>query len=233
MKRIPWKRDEYILILDLYFRYQQTAPSKSDPILEQYSELLRSLNHEAATADIRYRNVNGVYLRLMNYRACDPFWLEQGRVGMSAGSSGKCKEIWEEFCGDVELVSALASDIEREIELAHISVVTNTSDARVVREGQRRLRIHHSRERKSQRVAKLAEFRRVHGSLYCEACGFTSTKYPLDVQDSVFEVHHIIPLSEADGLVETRLNDLAVLCANCHRAIHATEPMYSIDMLLS
>ena len=33
------------------------------------------------------------------------------------------------------------------------------------------------------------------------------------------EVHHLRPLAEMDGPVETTLDDLAVVCANCHRMI--------------
>ena len=45
----------------------------------------------------------------------------------------------------------------------------------------------------------------------------------------VCEIHHRLPLAEASEAVETRLMDLAVLCANCHRAIHRTTPLMSVE----
>jgi len=36
----------------------------------------------------------------------------------------------------------------------------------------------------------------------------------------MFECHHIIPLKEAVRK-NTKLNDLSLLCANCHKLIHA------------
>ena len=231
MKRITWSRDEYILVLNLYLQYQSVAPSKTDPVLEEYSTLLRKLNPEASLIEPRYRNVNGVYLRLMNYRSCDPFWAEQGKVGMSAGSKGKCKEIWDEFAGDPQLVSELAEEIRREIEKVSISTSEKVEDNASVVEGQRRLRIHYSRERKSQRHQKLRQFKKDNDALYCEACGITATNYTKEIQDSIFEVHHRIPLSAADGIIETKLEDLAVVCANCHRAIHSSKPMKEVDAL--
>ena len=233
MKRISWTRDEYILILDLYFQYPKTAPSKNDPVLQKYSQLLRSLNPTVASTEPRYRNVNGIYLRLMNYRSCDPYWLAQGKVGMSSGSTGRCKEIWDEFAGDADIVAGLARELKLENSQTYNSKDEANAENVSVKEGARRLRIHYSRERKSQRQQKLKEFRKTHSNLFCEACGFTSSQYPLAAQDSVFEVHHKVPLSEADGMVETKLGDLAILCANCHRAIHATEPMKSIGNLLT
>ena len=38
------------------------------------------------------------------------------------------------------------------------------------------------------------------------------------------EVHHRVPLADGDSERETRLEELAVLCANCHRAIHRLGP---------
>ncbi|MFC5863815.1 HNH endonuclease [Acidicapsa dinghuensis] len=35
----------------------------------------------------------------------------------------------------------------------------------------------------------------------------------------MFEVHHVIPISEI-GMTRTKLKDLALLCANCHRYVH-------------
>ncbi|WP_405812446.1 HNH endonuclease [Streptomyces sp. NBC_01520] len=37
------------------------------------------------------------------------------------------------------------------------------------------------------------------------------------------ECHHIVPLHEA-GEGRTKLNDLALICANCHRMIHRRAP---------
>ncbi|RQQ41635.1 hypothetical protein DF145_34655, partial [Burkholderia stagnalis] len=39
------------------------------------------------------------------------------------------------------------------------------------------------------------------------------------LEEAHFEAHHIIPLSST-GIRITRLSDLALLCANCHRLLH-------------
>jgi predicted HNH restriction endonuclease len=48
-------------------------------------------------------------------------------------------------------------------------------------------------------------------------------RYPDAFGDKVFEVHHRAPLSKASAPVRTTLDDLAVLCANCHRTVHSTK----------
>ncbi len=90
-------------------------------------------------------------------------------------------------------------------------------------EGQRQLRAHYARERSPRlRRDKLDAFRKAHGRLFCELCGFEASAYdPEPFTDRAFEVHHKSPLASASGPVRTTLADLAVLCANCHRAVHA------------
>ena len=34
------------------------------------------------------------------------------------------------------------------------------------------------------------------------------------------ECHHLLPLSQS-GVTTTRLSDLALVCSNCHRVLHA------------
>ena len=91
-------------------------------------------------------------------------------------------------------------------------------------EGERSLRAHRRRERSSSlRDKKLAEVRAAYGKCVCSLCGIDETTgYPVALAARIFEVHHLAPLSKAATPVRTTLADLAVLCANCHRAVHAT-----------
>ncbi|MEL7981726.1 EVE domain-containing protein [Vreelandella titanicae] len=90
-------------------------------------------------------------------------------------------------------------------------------------EGKRQLRAHYARERSSRlRRDKLSAFRKEHGRLCCEICDFSaSAHHPDPFTERAYEVHHKNPLSAAAAPVRTTLQDLAVLCANCHRAVHA------------
>lgn len=96
-------------------------------------------------------------------------------------------------------------------------------------EGERRLISHYRRERSnSLRLTKLADVRSRHGKCVCALCGIDETsKYPKQFGEHIFEVHHLSPLSVAATPVRTTLDDLAVLCASCHRAVHATSQVES------
>ena len=94
-------------------------------------------------------------------------------------------------------------------------------------EGRRRLVTHLIRERDGALAnrKKQAVFKRF-GKLVCEACNFDFHVSYGKLGERFCEVHHRVAV--ADGVKENRLADLAVLCSNCHRMIHHTEPMLSV-----
>lgn len=97
-------------------------------------------------------------------------------------------------------------------------------------EGEPRMFFHVRREREPRIVAaKRGASRNENGELQCEACGFVAQHAYSGFAGDIAEVHHRRPLAEATGPVETTLDDLAILCANCHRAIHQTRPMLTVD----
>lgn len=55
----------------------------------------------------------------------------------------------------------------------------------------------------------------------CEGCGADYRAGFGTRGDRALEVHHLTPLSATAGPVLTDLRDLAVLCASCHRLVHA------------
>jgi predicted HNH restriction endonuclease len=102
-------------------------------------------------------------------------------------------------------------------------------------ENRKHWRLHLQRERSRTMVsAKKCDVRRRTGKLACEACELEfGAEYGPQLEEFC-EVHHRIPLGRDSEQRETRLEDLAVLCANCHRAIHRLgPPMPSVEALAS
>lgn len=99
-------------------------------------------------------------------------------------------------------------------------------------EGNPRLVAHLQRERSSAIIkAKKKSVKNLTGKLCCEACGFDFKEKYGEYGDDFCEVHHLLPLSKSDGVVKTRLEDLAIICSNCHRIIHRTIPMLNMTTL--
>ncbi len=82
-------------------------------------------------------------------------------------------------------------------------------------------RIHRFRERDHSLVVTAKNrFLEKHGELFCTICSFSYSRTYGDLGEGYIEAHHVKPISERDGAEETKVEDLAIVCANCHRMIH-------------
>lgn len=94
-------------------------------------------------------------------------------------------------------------------------------DIGAVREGDLRFVQHLRRERDPRIVeAKRRSIIDATGKLNCEVCSFDFREVYGQRGDGFCEVHHIVPLSERPCGAQTRLEDLAIVCSNCHRMLH-------------
>lgn len=75
------------------------------------------------------------------------------------------------------------------------------------------------------------EARRLRGYI-CEACDFNfQTKYG-DLGKEYIECHHVDPLGHRDHpTTATRVRDVRMLCANCHRMAHRRRPPIPVEEL--
>jgi hypothetical protein len=79
---------------------------------------------------------------------------------------------------------------------------------------------HRARERDARlRGRKIDAVRGIGGPLSCEVCGFDFETAYGERGRGYIECHHIIPLHQT-GERTTHLDDLALICASCHRMIH-------------
>ena len=77
----PWAEDELILALDLYLR--QGRLDDTHPLVIELSEALNRLPiHSHRPDHARFRNPNGVALKLANFSALDPSYPAGGCHGM-------------------------------------------------------------------------------------------------------------------------------------------------------
>lgn len=103
-----------------------------------------------------------------------------------------------------------------------------------VREGRRLVRVHESRERVPALVKQLkAEQMALHnGGLPCQICGFDFLEFYGVIGAGFAEAHHVVSLAEAPAHGRpVNVNDLIVVCANCHRMLHRSPEFPSVDLL--
>lgn len=90
-------------------------------------------------------------------------------------------------------------------------------------EGKRKLELHYTIERNSNIIKrKKTEELKNKGFLACEICNFNFEKKYGTKGSGYIECHHKTALSKIKYGKPTKLSDLSLLCANCHRMIHRT-----------
>lgn len=71
-----------------------------------------------------------------------------------------------------------------------------------------------------ERSSYLATERKIHDDYECQVCGLRFEDAYGKLGVSFAEAHHRVPLHRLSGKVKTRMEDLATVCANCHRMLH-------------
>jgi len=226
-----WIRDELILALDCYLTHRSNLPAKDSESIQNLSTLLHRLWSRLGSQQYEptFRNRNGAYMKLMNFRRFDPTYTELGKVGLVRGNKLE-KEVWDEFSHDRERCHQVALAIG-----AYALALSNTPLAEMqdaveeASEGRLLTRIHITRERNQRLVAaKKKTVLAKEGRLRCDCCSFDFHSAYGERGEGFIECHHTKPLATMEGEGKTHTDDLALVCANCHRIIHRGSPWLSI-----
>jgi 5-methylcytosine-specific restriction protein A len=214
-----WTRDETILALALLVSKDMKCPSKSSPETVALSKFLRSCSiHPPESRKPTFRNQDSVYMKMQNLLSCDRSTERKGLV-----TTKMDRAVWAEF--HLRWGNALAEAQRIRATLETIDLLQEsekTEEDPGEAEGDLSSRLHRRRERaRGLRKRAIAKARQ-SGLLSCEACRRQERALIGSSAEAEFEVHHRMPLSTCGSESRrTKVSDLAILCANCHRLIHA------------
>lgn len=141
--------------------------------------------------------------------------------------------VLQDFIDDPGRMANLAREIRARIGAGDTAEAVDDLDLTLLSASEGRILVatHLRRERNPRlRRAKLDAVAAQGLPLACEVCGFDFADSYGEVGAGYIEVHHILPL-HASGPVTTRLEDLALLCSNCHRMIHRARPWLTPEQL--
>lgn len=231
-----WTRDELILAADFYRRFAPRIPGKTTFALSELADEIRAVAHMLGlVGDDTFRNPNGVYMKLMELRKYDPKY-----TGVGLGHSKVRAIEFEVWNLPLQKLRTSAGAIRRALGAVEEGSIPSAGviDAEEPEiadapEGAIMTRLHRFRERNRRIVGnKKAAFERKHGRLFCEACGFDFER-TYGIRGAGFiECHHLLPVSQMQPGERTKLADLVLLCANCHRMVHARSNWLSPDELV-
>lgn len=228
-----WTRDELILALDLYLRHRRSPPSKGSVEVKELSALLNELGRSAAIGgEQTFRNPAGVYMKMMNFRRVDPDYTGQGRVGLQRGNKDE-EVVWQLFADDPGHLAAVSQAI-RSCVSTHGALspylIEDEPEIQDAEEGRILTRVHRQRERSRKLVEQVKALAlKESGRLICAACGFDFIDAYGPSASGIIDVHHTKPLHTLVEGHRTHIRDLVLLCANCHRVVHAHRPWLSVD----
>lgn len=225
----PWTRDELILAMDLYLRIPPARFSTDELQIQELSEWLNRFPlMDGENREENYRSPDSVTFKLNNLRYVDT----DGERGLR-GASKLDQVICEEFVDDQHRLQQAAESIKAWLEAPEF--LPGSSDDQGdedATEGRILTRVHQSRERNRKLVQrKKTSTLEKQGRLACEACEFDFSKVYGERGEGFIECHHTRPVHTLEPGSKTRLKDLALLCANCHRMVHAQRPWLSVDEL--
>ena len=229
-RRLDWTRDELILACDLLAANGWHELPDTDARVIELSNLLRTLpiypvDRRAPT----FRSPGSVRRKMTDIATRHPDSTRQPTNGNRLD-----RQVLDEFLAQPEVMHQSAEALRvaaRSHGFDALPPVVLDDDG--VPEGRLLARRHYVRERDPKlRRKKLDEAFARHGCVACEVCGFDFEATYGSRGARYAECHHVVPL-HASGATTTRLADLAILCANCHRMIHRSDPWLTPDQLRS
>lgn len=100
-------------------------------------------------------------------------------------------------------------------------------------EGRLLTRVHFYKERDPRFAAKVKKHAALRngGQLQCQSCGLLPKPLYGPDGEKCLEAHHMIPIAELQPDSVTRFEDMAIVCASCHRMIHSQSPCLPVNQV--
>ncbi|MGW7519813.1 HNH endonuclease [Streptomyces sp. NPDC054796] len=222
MRSPAWSWDELMLACALVVKNGWRELRESDREVQELSDLLRSLplHGDAARNLEKFRSIGSVSHKTTDLASNHPDYPKKptrcGRLD---------KVVIAAFIDQPADMLRAAEAVEAGIGSGELYQVPEQpdeadEDGTTSREGRLLTRWTIARERDPKlRRRKIERAQRLGQPLQCEVCDFRFDLAYGPLGEGYIEVHHVLPL-HISGLQETKLEDLALLCANCHRMCH-------------
>jgi hypothetical protein len=212
---------------DLILIYQKVegVPSFTHLVTPVDDELVEDTTRDEFRYGRRVRSIAKKEKDSVIHVSDSPLWKNVHLGGITQGNACQLKnvkgisnldelllDVWERFED-----SFIESDKQSVVTTnSLVDEVINTYPEITVAEGRLRLVSHMLRERNRKIVEEKKAWAEKNGLLKCEVCSFSFfDKFGV----KFIECHHIEPISSM-GERETKLDNLALVCSNCHRMLH-------------
>jgi 5-methylcytosine-specific restriction protein A len=226
-----WEREELILACDLVAQNQwRQIPDTNDRVID-LSELLRRLPlHPDDSRTTSFRSPAGVARKLSNLATHHPEY-----SGRPTRGSRLDREVIADFLADPVAMHRTAEALREADAGGDFAALSTPVEDEDYGDEEGRLRLFVRRHVRRERSARLRQRKidsvvRAGRPIACEICNFDFEADYGPRGKGYIDCHHIVPL-HVGGIRVSRLADLALVCANCHRMIHVRSPWLTPDEL--
>lgn len=110
---------------------------------------------------------------------------------------------------------------------------TDLEEEIIGKEGRILTRIHAYKERDRTFSSKTKRYykKKNNGHLWCIACDLKPESLYDDRGERCIEAHHLVPIEELQPDSIVHVDEMAMVCASCHRVIHSQKPCLTIDQV--
>ena len=214
---VDWVYDELVLAADLVSRNGWTGVRASSAEAQALSALLRRGQlHDGEDLPDNFRSASSIQRKSYDIATADEEYAGKPTRGGRLDAL-----VISAFRADTATMQARAAAVRDALDAGEILPAERDEDDEVsAREGGILEHLARRRERdRSIRSRKIRAVVTAGGDIACEVCGFDFGRVYGERGDGYIEVHHSRPL-HVSGETDTALDDLALLCANCHRMCH-------------
>lgn len=232
-KNPDWDWQEVVLACDLVADNHWHELRTPHPRVVELSGLLQSLPiHPVIERSANFRSPDAVSRKTTDLATAHPDY-----QGARTRGGKTDRKVIDQFLRQPDDMRSVARAIREAAAAGEFDVfsfgtpIAEAQDEIFVEEGGLLFRRHLERERNpGLRAKKIAEALSQGWGLGCQICGFDFAKRYGPLGEGYIECHHVVPL-HATGARTTRLRDLILICANCHRMIHRGIPWLSPEQL--
>lgn len=109
-------------------------------------------------------------------------------------------------------------------------IIVNEDEESRFPEGKEKYKLHRLLERDSN-ISKRTKKLRLDqvGELRCDVCKFSFSDTYGEHGAGFIEAHHTIPIAKLNGERKTKVEEIALVCSNCHRMLHLGNQLLSIE----
>ncbi|MCV7709603.1 HNH endonuclease [Micrococcus luteus] len=222
MAQLNWTYEEVVLAADLVARNDWKGLRATDPRVIELSALLQAATiHPAEGRPATFRSPGSVQRKTFDIATQHPDY-----AGKPTKGGRNETTVIAEFLAQPGQMHDLALQLRADLGTGTAGEGAMDPDEEVLAawEGTARAVAHLRRERDPKlRASKIRSVIAAGGRIDCDVCDFDFGASYGEVGDGYIEIHHVRPLHDS-GPVLTRLEDLALLCSNCHRMIHRARP---------